>query len=71
MATHAHIVEQNINEMPYNEETRAMLRAYQRETDAQIYALQQKVYELQSRLFSLEKERYFETRKTTLNHELP
>lgn len=48
-----------------------MLRAYQRETDAQIYALQQKVYELQSRLFSLEKERYFETRKTTLNHELP
>lgn len=56
--------------MPYNEETRAMLRAYQRETDAQIYALQQKVYELQSRLFSFEMERYFETRKTTLNHEL-
>lgn len=51
--------------MPYNEETRAMLRAYQRETDAQIYALQQKVYELQSRLFSLEKERYFETRNKT------
>ena len=48
--------------MPYNEETRAMLRAYQRETDAQIYALQKKVYELQSRLFSLEMERYFETR---------
>lgn len=65
MATHAHIVEQNINEMPYNEETRAMLRAYQRETDAQIYALQQKVYELQSRLFSLEMERYFETRNKT------
>ena len=57
--------------MKYCEETRAMLRAYQRETDAQIYALQQKVYELQSRLFSLEMERYFETRKTTLNHELP
>lgn len=65
MATHAHIVEQNMNEMPYNEETRAMLRAYQRETDAQIYALQQKVYELQSRLFSLEMERYFETRNKT------
>ena len=71
MGTHAHIVEQNINEMPYNEETRAMLNAYKRETDAQIYALQQKVYQLQSRLFSLEMERYFETRKTTLNHELP
>lgn len=65
MATHAHIVELNINEMPYNEETRAMLRAFQRETDAQIYALQQKVYELQSRLFSLEMERYFETRNKT------
>lgn len=60
MATHAHIVEQNINEMPYNEETRAMLRAYQRETEAQIYALQQKVYQLQSRLFSLEMERHIE-----------
>lgn len=46
--------------MPYNEETRAMLRAYQRETEAQIYALQQKVYQLQSRLFSLEMERYIE-----------
>lgn len=57
--------------MKYCEETRAMLRAYQRETEAQIYALQQKVYQLQSRLFSLEMERYFETRKTTLNHELP
>ena len=51
--------------MKYNEETREMLRAYQRETDAQIYALQQKVYELQSRLFSLEMERYFETRNKT------
>lgn len=48
--------------MPYNEETRAMLRAYQRETDAQIFALQKKVYELQSRLFSLEMERHIETR---------
>ncbi len=48
--------------MKYCEETRAMLRAYQRETEAQIYALQQKVYELQSRLFSLEMERYIETR---------
>ena len=46
--------------MPYNEETRAMLRAYQRETEAQIYALQQKVYQLQSRLFSLEMERHIE-----------
>lgn len=45
--------------MPYNEETRAMLRAYQRKTDAQIYALQQKVYALQSRLFSLEMGRCF------------
>ena len=63
MATHAHIVEQNINEMPYNEETRAMLRAYQRETDAQIYALQQKIYELQSRVFDLEMQRYLETHK--------
>jgi len=62
MATHAHIVEQNINEMPYNEETRAMLNAYKRETDAQIYALQQKIYHLQSQIFELEKERFFETR---------
>ena len=51
--------------MPYNEETRAMLNAYKRETDAQIYALQKKVYELQSRLFQLEMERYFETRNKT------
>ena len=48
--------------MPYNEETRAMLNAYKRKTDAQISALQKKVYELQSRLFSLEMERYIETR---------
>ena len=48
--------------MKYCEETRAMLRAYQRETDAQIFALQRKVYELQSRLFQYEMERYFETR---------
>lgn len=48
--------------MPYNEETRAMLRAYQRETEAQIYALQQKIYQLQSQIFELEKERFFETR---------
>ena len=39
-----------------------MLRAYQRETDAQIFALQKKVYELQSQIFELEKERFFETR---------
>ncbi len=48
--------------MKYCEETRAMLRAYQRETDAQIFALQKKVYELQSQIFELEKERFFETR---------
>lgn len=48
--------------MPYNEETRAMLNAYKRETDAQIYALQQKIYQLQSQIFELEKERFFETR---------
>ena len=48
--------------MKYCEETRAMLRAYQRETQSQIYALQQKIYQLQSQLFELEKERFFETR---------
>lgn len=51
--------------MKYCEETRAMLRAYQRETDAQIFALQRKNYELQSRIFQLETERYFETRNKT------
>lgn len=40
-----------------------MLRAYQRETDAQIFALQRKIYELQSRVFHLEMERYFEAHK--------
>lgn len=49
--------------MKYCEETRAMLRAYQRETEAQIYALQQKVYQLQTRVFELELERYFENYK--------
>lgn len=48
--------------MKYCEETRAMLRAYQRETDAQIFALQRKIYELQSRIFQMELERYFETK---------
>lgn len=48
--------------MKYCEDTRAMLRAYQRETEAQIFALQQKVYQLQTRVFELELERYFETR---------
>ena len=47
--------------MKYCEETRAMLRAYQRETDAQIFALQRKIYDLQSRMFQMELERYFET----------
>ena len=47
--------------MKYCEDTRAMLRAYKRETDEQIFQLQRKVYELQSRVFSLELERYFET----------
>ena len=51
--------------MKYCEETRAMLRAYQRETEAQIYALQQKIYQLQSQIFELEKERFFETRNKT------
>ena len=46
--------------MEYCKDTRRMLAAYQRETDAQIYALQRKVYELQSRLFSLEMERHME-----------
>ena len=49
--------------MPYNEETRALLNAYKRETDAQIFQLYRKVYELQSQVFSLELERYFETYK--------
>ena len=53
--------------MKYCEETRAMLRAYQRETEAQIFALQQKVYQLQSRVFELETERYFETYKPKHN----
>lgn len=51
--------------MKYCEETRAMLRAYQRETDAQIFALQRKIYELQSHIFQMEMERYFETRNKT------
>lgn len=49
--------------MKYCEDTRAMLRAYQRETEAQIFALQQKVYQLQSQVYSLELERYFENYK--------
>lgn len=53
--------------MKYCEDTRAMLRAYQRETEAQIYALQQKVYQLQTRVFELELERYFETYKPKHN----
>lgn len=53
--------------MKYCEETRAMLRAYQRETEAQIFALQQKVYQLQTRVFELEMERYFETYKPKHN----
>lgn len=51
--------------MNYCEETRAMLRAYQRETDAKIFQLQRKIYELQSRVFQMEMERYFETRNKT------
>lgn len=53
--------------MKYCEETRAMLRAYQRETEAQIYAMQQKIYQLQTRVFELEMERYFETYKPKHN----
>ena len=49
--------------MKYCEDTRKMLAAYKRETDAQIYALQRKIYELQSQVFSFELERYFETYK--------
>lgn len=48
--------------MKYCEETRAMLRAYQRETEDKIFKMQRKIYELQSQLFSYELERYFETR---------
>ena len=46
--------------MNYCENTRKMLENYKRETDAQIFALQQKVYQLQSQMYSLELERYFE-----------
>lgn len=53
--------------MKYCEDTRAMLRAYQRETEAQIFALQQIVYQLQTRVFELEMERYFETYKPKHN----
>ena len=49
--------------MEYCKDTRAMLAAYKRETDAQIFALQRKVYELQSRVFDLEMQRYLETHK--------
>lgn len=49
--------------MKYCEDTRKMLTAYKKETDAQIYDLYRKIYELQSRLFSYELERYFENRK--------
>lgn len=54
--------------MKYCEDTRKMLAAYKRETDAQTYALQRKIYELQSRVFDLELERYLENRKPH-NHE--
>lgn len=53
--------------MNYCENTRKMLENYKRETDAQIFALQQKVYQLQSQVFSLELERYFETYKPKHN----
>ena len=53
--------------MKYCEETRAMLRTYQRETEAQIYAMQQKIYQLQTSVFELELERYFETYKPKHN----
>lgn len=49
--------------MKYCEDTRKMLAAYKRETDAQIFAMQRKIYELQSRVFELEEERFFETYK--------
>ena len=53
--------------MKYCEDTRALLRAYQRDTEAQIYALQQRIYQLQSRVFELELERYFENYKPKHN----
>lgn len=49
--------------MNYCENTRKMLESYKKETDAQIYDLYRKIYELQSRVFSYELERYFETYK--------
>lgn len=49
--------------MNYCENTRKMLENYKRETDAQIFQLYRKVYELQSQVYSLELERYFENYK--------
>ena len=37
-----------------------MLENYKRETDDQIFQMQRKIYELQSRVFDLELEQYFE-----------
>ena len=54
--------------MKYCEDTRKMLTAYKKETDAQICDLYRKIYELKSRVFSYELERYFENRKPH-NHE--
>ena len=48
--------------MDYCKETRELLSAYKKETENQIYALQRKVYELQSRVNQLEQEKYFETK---------
>ena len=49
--------------MDYCKDTRALLTAYKRETDAQILAMQRKIYELQTRVYHLELEKYLETRK--------
>lgn len=48
--------------MDYCKVTRELLSAYKKETEDQIYALQRKVYELQSRVNQLEQEKYFETK---------
>lgn len=48
--------------MDYCKVTRELLSAYKKETENQIYALQRKVYKLQSRVNQLEQEMYLKTR---------
>ena len=55
--------------MKYCEDTRKMLAAYKKETDAQICDLYRKIYELQSRVFSMELERYFESEYKPKKHD--